>query len=266
MKAKVLSINGSAQKEVELPAQFGEQLREDIVRRAVHSEQSFHYQPKGSYLYAGLETTAEYYGRRHAWRQTINTGRSRVPREKIPKGRSGRVLRIPSAIKGRRAHPPKAIKRLTERINLKEKSFAMRSAITATGVFEEVRKRGHIFTGQLPIVVDNAIEGVKKAKEAKAVLDKLGCGEDLQRARERRRMRTGRAKLRKGGFRTPRSVLVVIGEDKGIWRAARNLPGVGVVKVEDLTAELLAPGGNQGRLAVWSESALEKMHKQSLFS
>lgn len=265
MKAKVLSLDGNAGREVELPAQFCEQIREDLVRRAVHSEQSRRYQPKGTYPFAGLETTAEYYGRRHAWRQTINTGRSRVPREKIPKGRSGRVLRIPSAVKGRRAHPPKAVKRIVERINLKEKNFAMRSAISATANAEEVKKRGHVFEGELPIVVDDAIEGVKKSKEAKAAFEKLGLGKDLERARKRRRMRSGRARLRKGGYRNSKSVLVVLGEDKGVWKAARNFPGVDVVKVNELTAELLAPGGQQGRLAVWTESALEKMQKEELF-
>ncbi len=265
MKARVLSLDGNSSREVELPPQFGEQLRGDLVRRAVHSEQSRRYQPKGSYIYAGLETTAEYYGRRHAWRQTINTGRSRVPREKIPKGRSGRVLRIPSAVKGRRAHPPKTSKRIVERINLKEKNFAMRSAISATTNAEAVKKRGHVFEGALPLVADDSLEAVAKAKEAKAVFEKLGLGKDLERARQRRRMRSGRARLRKGGHRNSRSVLVVVGEDKGVWKAARNLPGVDVVKVGDLTAELLAPGGEQGRLAVWTESALEKMRKEELF-
>ncbi|MFH1107264.1 MAG: 50S ribosomal protein L4 [Candidatus Micrarchaeota archaeon] len=265
MKAKVIGINGNAGKEIDLPEQFEEQRRADIVRRAVHAEQTARFQPKGVFLMAGLQTTAEYYGRRHAWRQTINTGRSRVPREKIPKGRMGRVLRIPSAMKGRRAHPPKPWKRLRERINVKEKNFAMRSAISATASAEEVKARGHVFSAQLPIIVDNSIEGIAKSKEAHAVLEKLGLGQDMLRARERRRMRSGRSRLRKGGYRTPKTVLIVIGEDKGIWRAARNIPGVDVAKVGDLTAELLAPGGNMGRLTVWTESSIDRLQKDALF-
>jgi large subunit ribosomal protein L4e len=34
--------------------------------------------------------------------------------------------------------------------------------------------------------------------------------------------------------------------------------GVDVCTVSELRAELLAPGGNPGRLTVWSEHALEK--------
>ncbi len=265
MKAQLTPINGSAAKSIELPKQFDEPIRPDLIKRAVHAEQSRHFQPKGTLIMAGNQNTAEYYGRRHSWRQIINTGRSRLPREKVPKGRSGRVLRVPNAVKGRRAHPPKPWKRILERINVKEKNFAMRSAIAATGSLSEVQKRGHEFSGQLPLIVDNSFESIHKSKDAFETLEKLGLGKDLERARERRRMRSGRSRLRKGGYKTPKSVLVVIGEDKGIWKAARNFPGVDVIKVTELNAELLAPGGNPGRLTVWTENAVETMAKQALY-
>lgn len=265
MKAQLTSLNGTSGKEVALPAQFDEVVRVDVVRRAVHAEQSTRFQPKGTYLLAGIANTAEYYGRRHAWRQTINTGRSRVPREKIPKGRSGRVMRIPSAVGGRRAHPPKPWTRIVERINAKEKNMAIRCGIAATAHESDVNKRGHAYAGKVPIIVDNSLESVHKSKDAHAALEKLGLGKDMERAREGRRMRSGRSRLRKGGYRTPKSVLVVVGEDKGIWKAARNFPGVDVVKVNELTAEKLAPGGVPGRLTVWTEHALESLEKNKLF-
>ena len=54
---------------------------------------------------------------------------------------------------------------------------------------------------------------------------------------------------------------IVITEDLGIVKAASNLPGVNVVKVEDLNAELLAPGTHPGRLVVWTESAFISLDK-----
>ncbi len=66
-------------------------------------------------------------------------------------------------------------------------------------------------------------------------------------------------------YTCPRSVLVVIGQDRGIVRAARNLPGVDVVEVKLLNAELLAPGGVPGRLTLWTESALETLRRENLF-
>ncbi len=266
MNAQLLDLNGKALRAIELPAQFDEPLRPDLIRRAVHAEHSLTFQPKGAYLLAGLQTTAAYYGRRHAWRQTINTGRSRLPREKIAGGRSGKVRIVPHAVKGRRAHPPKPSKILAEHINRKEKNAAIRSAMSATVQRDAVAARGHQVSQSFPLIVDNALESVSKAKQAKQVLETLGLGADLQRAHEGRRMRSGRSRLRKGGYKTPRSCLIVVGDDKGIWHAARNLPGVNVAKASELSADLLAPGGVPGRVTLWTESAVEKIRKENLYA
>ena len=42
-------------------------------------------------------------------------------------------------------------------------------------------------------------------------------------------------------------------------KAARNLPGVDVVTAKDLCAEDLAPGGDMGRLTIWTKSAIEAL-------
>lgn len=51
--------------------------------------------------------------------------------------------------------------------------------------------------------------------------------------------------------------LLVIAEDRGIGKAARNLLGVNVVQVKGLNTELLAPGTHPGRLTIWTSSALQ---------
>ncbi len=266
MKAIVLGLDGGRRGEVELPEQFNEEYRPDIIRRAYHAEATARLQPKGIFLLAGLQTTARYYGRRHAWRQTINTGRSRLPREKIPGGGTGRVRIVPHARSGRRAHPPKAEKNLRERINFKENNKAIRSALAATANATLVKARGHVFERAAPIVVENALEEIKRTKDAKRVLSALGVKGDLERAESARKKRSGRARLRKGGYRTPKSVLIVFGEDKGIWHAVRNLPGVDACRVDKLNAELLAPGGDAGRLAILTENAVARLKENGLFS
>ncbi|MFH0835454.1 MAG: 50S ribosomal protein L4 [Candidatus Micrarchaeota archaeon] len=261
MKANVISLDGTAGVAIELPSQFNDAFRPDLIRRAFSAERSRLFQPKGAFPLAGMQNTARYYGRRHAWRQTINTGRSRLPREKLPKGRSGRVLQVPHAVKGRRAHPPKPQKILIERINIKEKNAAIRSAIAATADARLVKLRGHRFDGALPLVVEDGFEGIKRVKEAKAVLEKCGLSADLERAKEGRQMRSGRARLRKGGYRTPCSVLVVYAKDEGIGKAVRNLPGVEAARADLLTMEELAPGGEAGRLTLWTKGALAELGK-----
>ena len=53
--------------------------------------------------------------------------------------------------------------------------------------------------------------------------------------------------------------LLVITKNEGVAEAARNLPGIEVASVENLNAELLAPGTHPGRLTVWTSSAFEKL-------
>ncbi len=264
MKGKVLTLEGAQSGEVELPQQFSEPYRPDIIRRAYHAYRTQFLQPKGSYVLAGLQSTAEYYGRRHAWRQTINTGRSRLPREKIAGGRSGSVRIVPHSAKGRRAHPPKPWKKLREHINRKENQKAIRSALNASIDKLLIEKR-HKYAGSLPIILTANFEEVKRVKDAKKVLEALGLGQDLERARAGRKMRSGRARLRKGGYQEPKSVLIVYAKDRGIYKAARNIPGVDAIDVKSLNAELLAPGGEAGRLIVWTQDALREMEAEKLF-
>jgi large subunit ribosomal protein L4e len=60
-------------------------------------------------------------------------------------------------------------------------------------------------------------------------------------------------------YKTPKGPLVVVGEDKGISLGARNHAGVDVVVVNNLNAELLAPGTHPGRLTIYTKSAVEKL-------
>ncbi|MBI5226318.1 50S ribosomal protein L4 [Candidatus Micrarchaeota archaeon] len=265
MKVKVFALDGKQNGEVDLPDQFSEPYRPDLIRRAYHAYKTQFYQPKGAYPLAGLQTTAAYYGRRHAWRQMINTGQSHLPREKIPGGRSGHVRIVPHSNKGRRAHPPKPWKILRERINLKEKFKAIRSALNASLEKMLVEKR-HRYAGILPIVVNGSFEEVKRVQDARKVLDALGLDADLQKAHEGRKMRSGRSRLRKGGYYEPKSILIVYAKDKGLQKAVRNLPGVDAIDVKNLNAELLAPGGDAGRLIVWTQDALAEMNQEKLFA
>ncbi len=264
MKVNILNLQGKQVEQIELPPQFSEEIRGDLINRAFHAHASLFRQPKGTDPRAGLKTTAEYYGRRRGWRQTINTGRSRLPREKLAGGRLGRVLRVPHAVKGRRAHPPKPAKKIIEKINLKEKSKAIRSALAAS-IDEKMVQSKHIVNITLPIVLTDEFESLKKTKEAVAVLVSLGLGEELQRAANGIKRTSGIKRLRGRAKRTPSSALIVIANDNGIEKAARNIAGVDVANVKNLTASLLAPGGVPGRLVVWSKSALEKLGESALY-
>ncbi|DAC31964.1 MAG TPA: 50S ribosomal protein L4, partial [Candidatus Poseidoniaceae archaeon] len=127
----------------------------------------------------------------------------------------------------------------------------------------------------LPIILGNYVE-VREGKSEEydielfnhgsatrkvlAIFDELGLGDDLQRARNGRKIRAGKATMRGRVHKTPKSVLLVVKEKSGLAQAARNLPGVDVVAARDLNAEDLAPGGDIGRLTVFTKSALEELN------
>ena len=84
----------------------------------------------------------------------------------------------------------------------------------------------------------------------------IGLGDDLTRADEGKNIRAGKGKMRGRRRRTPRSILLVVAQRDALAKAARNVPGVDVVVAKDLCAEDLAPGGDAGRLTVWTKAAI----------
>jgi len=248
-KAKVLSLSGEVLREIALPRVFLEEYRPDLIKRAVLAAQANRLQPYGTNVLAGRDTSAESWGPGY--------GVARVPR--IKTGR--RAAKVPQAVGGRRAHPPKPEKILSEKINKKERRKAIKSAIAATADETLVRRRGHKFGAELPIILEDAFESLSKTREVKEVFERVGIWEDVLRAKERK-VRAGIGKMRGRRYKTKKSVLVVFATEnghEGIRRAARNLPGVDVVHVRLLNAELLAPGTHAGRLTVWTESAIQSL-------
>ncbi|HET6398618.1 MAG TPA: 50S ribosomal protein L4, partial [Candidatus Thermoplasmatota archaeon] len=68
-------------------------------------------------------------------------------------------------------------------------------------------------------------------------------------------VRAGMGKLRGRAYRTPKSLLLVTADGKA--PAAHNLPGVDVVAASRLSAEHLAPGGDPGRLTLYTKGAIQ---------
>ena len=245
MIAKVLDLKGEVVEEIELPEVFETEYRPDVIKRAVLAIQSHRRQPYGTNPLAGVDYAWENWGPGY--------GYARVPRLK----HGSRALVVPQAVGGRKAHPPKVQKKWAEKINKKEKRLALKSAIASTANPELVKARNHIFEGELPKIVVNDIESIKKTKEVIDVFKAIGVYADVERAKETKRVRAGKGKMRGRRYVMKKSVLLVVGSDGGIIKAAKNLPGVDAVLVKDLNVELLAPGCKAGRLTVWSKSAID---------
>ncbi len=264
MKAQVLSLEGEKKKEMELPKIFETEYSPELIKRSVLAIESNAMQPKGSDVWAGRKTTAVYIGARRYSQgdRTINTGRARRPRTKNRRHLLyGRVAGISGSVKGPKAFPPQTEKNIKEKINKKEKKKALESAIAATAKKELVEKRGHKANGiELPLIIENEFENLKKTKEVSSVLKKLNLWEDVLRAKKRKTTRAGKGKRRGRKYKRAKSVLIVTGEKSELAKSSRNIEGLDVVNSRNLNAKLLAPGTVAGRLTLWTENAIKELN------
>ncbi len=266
--AEYFTVEVNDGKAVSLPEVFSSEVREDLIRRAVLSSRANRRQSYGHREHdgkrspqPGMKHSVEWWGK--------GRGVSRIMR----KAGQRTAAQNPHTRGGRRAHGPMVAKDWSQKLNRKEKSVARDSAIAATADASMVASRGHKFENNLrfPIVIDGYVESRDDGDEKYnveaipqqystrkfiAMMEGLGLGADLLRAREGKKIRAGKGTMRGRKYRTPKSVLLVVANSDGLAKAARNVPGVDVVAAKDLCAEDLAPGGDAGRLTVWTKDAI----------
>ena len=266
---EVYEIGVELGKKVSLPDSFSAEIRTDLVKLAVASARANRRQAYGSNPHvgkrkpmSGMKHSVEWWGK--------GRGVSRIMR------RTGqrRGAQNPHTLGGRRAHGPKVEKDWSRKLNRNERRLARNSALAATTNIEMVSGRGHRFAEEissLPIVLGDYSENGEKidieafnlnggTRKVNAIFEALGLGDDLRRARNGRKIRAGKATMRGRVHKTPKSVLLVVASKDGLAKAARNLPGVDVVAAKDLSAEHLAPGGDLGRLTVFTKAAVEALN------
>lgn len=112
-------------------------------------------------------------------------------------------------------------------------------------------------------MVDSAAFGAAaKTAAALALLKAVGAGEDVEKARNSKKLRAGKGKLRGRRHRQRRGPLVVYSpttDGKDLVRGFRNLPGVETSPVDALNLLQLAPGGHLGRFVVWTSAAIKEL-------
>lgn len=267
MKLKIIDTDSKEKGNIELPKQFEEDIRPDIIKRAVLVLQAKARTPYGTSIQAGKRASAMLSKRRRKYRGCYNKGISRTPR-KILTRRGSQMYMVgafaPNTIGGRVAHPPKVSKNWELKINKKENRKAIRSAISATLDKETVKARGHVVPENYPFIIKDSIESLKKTSEIKKVLKALGFEDDLKRCEEKKK-RAGRGKSRGRRFKRAKSLLLVTSKDCELHKAAKNIPGIEIIEIKRINAETLAPGANPGRATLFTESAIKILDKEKLF-
>lgn len=248
-RVHLLGLDGKQKATVALPEAFSQPVRPDLIQRAVVAAQSNRRQPYGTSPTAGLRHSVEWSGK--------GRGVARTPRLMD----SMRGAQAPNTVGGRPAHPPRTDRIWTKKMNRKERRLAFASALAATREATLAAARGHEVPHglHLPVVVEDGVEEIRSAADARSLLEHLKLWTDIERARDGTHLhRSGRARRRGRVRRTPRSLLVVTsGPNRAL--GFRNLPGVEIVPALRLDTEDLAPGGTAGRLTLFSHGAVESL-------
>ncbi len=260
-KVNVYDLDGEKKNVVDMPRIFSIKPRKDLIRKASEISFSKNKQVQGRNKRAGLRNTAKGWGTGH--------GISRAPRIKgsgFPTARN--VGRVPFAKGGRRAHPIKTEKIVKKKINKKVNKLSLISAISASGDLDWVKNRGHLIdkVPEIPLVIDDKIQTVKKTKLMYSIFSELGLEDELVKVKEGKKIRAGKGKRRGRKYKNKKSILIVIKDDFGIVKASRNIPGVDVIKFENLSIANLAPGGLSGRLILWVQSAFNDLKNYEVLS
>lgn len=255
-KINIFNLDAKKKESIDRPRVFEVRPRKDLIQKASEVFQSRSKQVQGRDPRAGLRNTAKGWGTGH--------GLSRAPRLKgsgYPTARN--VGRVPYAKGGRAGHPVKAEKKIEKQINKKTRKLALISAISASGNREWVEKRGHVIENvpQIPLVVDDKIQTIKKTENIYSILCDFGLEKEIEKSKASKSIRPGKGKRRGRKYKSKKGILIVIKEDFGIVKASRNISGTDIINIKNLSIENLAPGGLAGRLILWSQSAFNELEK-----
>jgi len=260
MKAKVIDIEGKKTKEIELPSFFSERIREDIVSKVLEANKTM--QPYAPSLIAGKQHSASGIIRhaRRKWRTAYGKGISRVPR-KIMSGRGSQFnwvgAEIASTRGGRRAHPPKVVSMInTKKINKKEMKIALISAINATAdkkiISNKYSKMDEKNIKDLPIVVDFKFASLK-TKDFMKSMEKILGEEVFKVVSVKKKVRSGKGKLRGRKYKSNAGLLLVVGKEEKIKIKVFDVKDTRNVSINDLAK------GGLGRLTVYTENAIKEL-------
>ena len=249
-QTNVYSVKGDVAGKIDVPAAFETPYRPDLIKKAVLAAAANGRQPYGPAARSGMRHAVSTRGK--------GTGSARNQRAHG----LGKAAESPNNVSGRRAHPPVPERIWELKVNQKERILARKSALAATACAECVKARGHQFDDNVsfPIVVEDEIQDIATTADVYGLFEKIGISYDVDRAKEGTKIRAGRGKMRNRKYRTPVSVLLVVSEkDAPVVKGAKNLPGVQVETVSSINASVLAPGGDAGRLTVYTKSAIAKI-------
>jgi len=266
MKIPILTLENQKAGQIELPKQFEEDILPNLIKKAATISQKNKKQPKGAKPEAGKRASVYLSGRRGHYRTRQGKGISRIPRKTM--SYSGTQFNwtgafAPGTVGGRRAHPPKAEENIKKKINQKENRKAIRSAMSAN-LKKEVVEKNHKTPSEYPFAAETKFETLKKTKEVMKTLQNWGLEKELERTKTRK-IKTGTARMRGRKYQTKKGPIIIVSQNCDLIKAARNIRGVEIMRVDKLSAEKLSTGTKPGRITLFTQAAIEKVQKENLY-
>lgn len=252
----VFGLNGDKSGETTLPAVMTAPLRPDIVQFVHTNMNKNKRQAYAVNIHASKQVVAASWGTGRAVARIPRVGGGGTARS--GQGAFGNMCRG-----GRMYNPSKTWRKWNRKININQKRYAVASALAASAVPALVMARGHSVdeVPEIPLVVDTAVQATKKTSAAKDILSAIGALDDVNKAADSKKIRTGKGKMRNRRYVLRRGPLIIYKSNDGVEQAFRNLPGVELCCVDRLNLLQLAPGGHMGRFCVWSQAALDELDK-----
>ncbi len=257
MKVQILNKQGKEKSSLNLPKNFSERIRKDIVQKVFEAqkrEQAYGVMPGAG---AGYSASGISRKKRHEWKVTYGKGISRVPRKIM--SRHGASFNwvgatTTNARGGRTSHPPRSEKNQFRKINKKELLVAINSCLSASADQKWLAKY-YSEKVPAPLVMDAEILSMK-TKEFLALLKEI-YGESYSKLLKKKTRRSGKGKYRGRKYKTSAGMLFIIGNKEEMKKS-----GIEVVKVDDLALEDLTLNGVPSRLIAYSENAIKEIEEK----
>lgn len=256
MKADVVNKEMKVVKKIDMPKAFATQIRADVLLKVYEAQKLAYTQAYGAMEGAGAQYSASgiFRKKRHAWKAYYGKGMSRIPRKIM--SRNGSSFNsvgatVSSARGGRSPNAPRAEKNRFSKINKKELSLALKSALAGTIDAKSIKDKYNkeLISG---IIFDDSILTLK-TKEFLALLKSV-LKDGYDSALKVKKVRAGKGKTRGRKYKTNAGLLFVISSTEKM-----NRSGIDVVSVNELKISDLSPNGVPGRLTCYTENAINEI-------
>ena len=251
MKAQLYTQEGSKKSQIELPSQFETKIREDLVQKFLEASREFSpysHDPRAGRKHSASGTISH---RRHEWKGQYGKGISRVPRKTM--WRRGTQFfwigaEVSGARGGRKVHGPRTVRRI-KKVNAKEATFALNSALASTSSLNLIKKRYSTIQKleSAPFVIESL---PNKTKALFTALRNI-FPDIFPLILKKKTVRAGRGKTRGRKYKSNSGLLIIQSSEEKY-----KFSGLDIISLSDLQISDLFP---LGRLVLYTEKAIKEL-------